>query len=375
MSVVPSSGRIPALDGWRGIAILLVLLWHSVFHFSTSSTLISKLEAAGRLSWSGVDLFFVLSGFLIGGILLDAKNSPRYFSTFYARRAFRILPLYGVVVAAYMLWQLPVYLLAGATGAYSASRLPLASYLTFTQNVWMAYLGTFGFILISPTWSLAVEEQFYLTAPLIVRKLTSTQLTTALVGIVVGAPVLRTILCFSTARGAFADMVPMPCRADALCVGVLIAVLLRNATLWKAVQRKSALLYSLSGVLLASLGWLTFGNYGQISMPMMTVGYSLLALFYGCCLLLALNGAGRSQRLLCNPYLRGLGGIAYCTYLLHRPLMEVARRLLAARFSQAPGAVELIGGLLGVAATLVIAKLSWRFFEQPWLRRGHAFKY
>jgi len=98
------SARIPALDGLRGIAIGLVLLRHAIFGVTsvegieTHSPFTSALVACGQLTWSGVDLFFVLSGFLIGGILLDARPSPRYFQTFYIRRAYRILPLYLVVV-------------------------------------------------------------------------------------------------------------------------------------------------------------------------------------------------------------------------------------------------------------------------------------
>jgi peptidoglycan/LPS O-acetylase OafA/YrhL len=90
-STVPrinSSVRIPALDGLRGIAILLVLLAHTVFHTTFQShAALNRLVALGSLSFSGVDLFFVLSGFLIGGILLDHLDSPRYFTTFYLRRA------------------------------------------------------------------------------------------------------------------------------------------------------------------------------------------------------------------------------------------------------------------------------------------------
>jgi peptidoglycan/LPS O-acetylase OafA/YrhL len=98
-SPISSSVRIPALDGLRGIAILLVLLWHSIFHVSFNHhPLMNRLVGIGSLSWSGVDLFFVLSGFLIGGILLDNRDSPRFFKTFYLRRAYRILPLYFAVV-------------------------------------------------------------------------------------------------------------------------------------------------------------------------------------------------------------------------------------------------------------------------------------
>src|SRR5438128_1844725 len=95
-------GRIPALDGIRGLAICLVLWWH--FAVSPVRANLQNLQnhpgllriaELGRFTWSGVDLFFVLSGFLIGGILLDASRSPSFFSTFYIRRAYRIIPLYA----------------------------------------------------------------------------------------------------------------------------------------------------------------------------------------------------------------------------------------------------------------------------------------
>jgi peptidoglycan/LPS O-acetylase OafA/YrhL len=95
--------RIAALDGLRGIAIILVLLWHTLTDTQPGPEPVSRLFSLLRLSWSGVDLFFVLSGFLIGGILLDAESSPRYFKTFYVRRAYRILPVYGIAVAIYAL--------------------------------------------------------------------------------------------------------------------------------------------------------------------------------------------------------------------------------------------------------------------------------
>src|SRR6202022_4240957 len=93
-------GRIPELDGLRGVAIAMVVAHHYFLEPIQASpgTWLSHVQAVGRLAWSGVDLFFVLSGFLIGGILLDARDSPRYFGTFYRRRFARILPLYVVVL-------------------------------------------------------------------------------------------------------------------------------------------------------------------------------------------------------------------------------------------------------------------------------------
>ena len=96
-----SSVRIPVLDGLRGAAICLVLLWHGFLSTLTNlphHPYVAHIFALGRFAWSGVDLFFVLSGYLIGGILLDAADSERYFAPFYIRRAHRILPLYSVVL-------------------------------------------------------------------------------------------------------------------------------------------------------------------------------------------------------------------------------------------------------------------------------------
>ena len=104
-----SKSRIPELDGLRGLAILLVLLYHFVSSPRIQPPLFHKLFAIG---WSGVDLFFVLSGFLIGGILLDVRESPNYFRTFYGRRFYRIVPLYYLWIGAYfviaLFWFKPI---------------------------------------------------------------------------------------------------------------------------------------------------------------------------------------------------------------------------------------------------------------------------
>jgi len=109
---------------------------------------------------------------------------------------------------------------------------------------------------------------------------------------------------------------------------------------------------------------------------MNTVGYSWIALFYTGCLLLAVSTArGWSHRLLCGPGLKGLGAIAYCSYLIHMPLILAGRRVLQSLAHAWPTSTWLVGGLLGVAATLVIASLSWEYFEKPLLRRGHRYTY
>lgn len=368
-------GRIQALDGLRGIAILLVLSWHLVFEKYQNSNPLPRLFALGGLTWSGVDLFFVLSGFLIGGILLDVKDSARYFKTFYLRRAFRILPLYGLITGVYVLYHLFL--------APEPSKIPLISYPTFTQNFWMAYLGVLGTAGMAVTWSLAVEEQFYLTIPVLVRKLTRTRLCWTLALVAIGAPVLRTLILLKFERGRFADYVLMPCRADALCLGVLSAVLVRIRPFWNLLLAKRVWLRCASAGLLVILGWLALHNCKQSATPMVIYGYSLLALFYMCCLLMALTETGVLHRALCNRQLMELGGIAYCVYLVHVPFIVEGRKLVPRYFPvvsrlpvpHARAVEELVAGLVGIIVTLAVAKFSWRFIERPLVRRGHSYRY
>src|SRR6266568_5097276 len=158
------TSRIPELDGLRGIAIGMVIIWH---YFSTvvragPSSPLSYLVAATRATWSGVDLFFVLSGFLIGGILLDARGATNYYRVFYRRRFFRIVPIYAAVLLIFPIFTL---LRHGAHPAPAAGAPPWYMYWTFTQNLWMAATSSLGTNSLGMTWSLAVEEQFYLTLP------------------------------------------------------------------------------------------------------------------------------------------------------------------------------------------------------------------
>jgi peptidoglycan/LPS O-acetylase OafA/YrhL len=368
------SRRIPALDGLRGIAILLVLMGHAIFQMETSSKFLSRLLDLGHLSWSGVDLFFVLSGFLIGGILLDARESPHYFRTFYVRRAYRIFPLYAALTTVFLIHHLPFHFIPGNLGNFSPLAIPWASYATLTQNFWMVKIGWFGPAAMGVTWSLAVEEQFYLTVPLVIRKVPRNLLVFVMIAVVAAAPLLRIWLLHDLRHGDLACYVLMPCRADALCLGVLAALLVRNKRGWNLLLTNRTALYGITAVLLAGVVFMIHKGYVvNTAPPVNTVGYSWLALFYTFCLLIAVSSRGTAQRLLCQRWLIGLGTIAYCTYLLHVPLVQVGRRLLEPRFSEQTA--WLSGGMLGIAATLGIASISWRFFEKPLLRRGHKYKY
>jgi peptidoglycan/LPS O-acetylase OafA/YrhL len=159
---------VPELDGIRGAAVLLVLVFHWFLSEGGLVFLPQPIYNVLLMGWSGVDLFFVLSGFLITSILIKERDADNYFKIFYVRRFCRILLLYFAV----LLLTLAVFYLTLPVDSRNwlfGSILPVWSYLTFTQNLVMSATGTMGSKIIDATWSLVVEEQFYLTLPLIVR--------------------------------------------------------------------------------------------------------------------------------------------------------------------------------------------------------------
>jgi peptidoglycan/LPS O-acetylase OafA/YrhL len=235
-----TSRRIPQLDGLRGLAILLVLVWHFIiWPVSTHHTVLSRaVTNLGSLAWSGVDLFFVLSGFLIGGILVDAKGSGRYFKTFYLRRVFRILPIYfSLVILFLLLWTAATGLRTGLAETVGRP-MPWFLYFTFTQNFWLAS-HSWDFIYLAATWSLAVEEQFYLFLPAMIRALPRQWLMTAAVTAALASTAIRSLLYLHYGPSwGNAAYVLIFTRADALMLGVVCALLLRDPR-WKSLLARN----------------------------------------------------------------------------------------------------------------------------------------
>jgi peptidoglycan/LPS O-acetylase OafA/YrhL len=225
------------------------------------------------------------------------------------------------------------------------------------------------------TWSLAVEEQFYLTVPYLIRKVQPRNLLVVLIVIIVGAPFLRMLLHAHLANGDFACYVLTPCRADALCMGVLAALLVRNARCWTLLVAYRRALYLMTALLLVGVAYMTYRGYQPFAPPMNIWGYSWLALFYTGSLLIAVTSPRNARGLLCSSWLTNMGTIAYCSYLIHFPLIYAGRRLAAAYVHGSPNLSWLVGGLIGIGATLSLAAISWKLFEKPLLRRGHLYSY
>jgi len=157
---------------------------------------------------------------------------------------------------------------------------------------------------------------------------------------------------------------------------VLAALLVRNPVFWHWLQSHRAILWSATALLFLGVVYMTWHGYDALSFPMTTWGFSWLAAFYTCILLIAVSSAGGFvQRLLRNKALMQLGALAYCSYLVHVAIMNALRHPLKAHYPQYPVAAWLMGGILGILLTILIAALSYKYYEKPMLRRGHQYSY
>jgi peptidoglycan/LPS O-acetylase OafA/YrhL len=373
------SGRIPELDGLRGFAILMVLLFHYGYRpGDPGSALLIHFRNLFRLGWTGVDLFFVLSGFLIGGILLDAKGSPNYFKTFYARRFYRIIPIYYLYILSFIL--LVVFAGKVLQAHNHAHELPtlgvgVLEQFLFVQNIW-AHSSVIALWWFGVTWSLAVEEQFYLATPLVIRFLDGARLRALLLLIIFSAPLLRAYFYFTEQPLAPHGYVFTPCRADSLALGMLAAIYWRDERFrsWLSTRRRS--LFVLVTVLFAGMAalWRWYSN-PLLFLPL-TIGLSWIGLSYAALLLLTLqNRGGLIARTARTNWLRELGRVSYCVYLIHNVIPYLVF-VLALRST--PHLVDLrTFGLMLVSAALtyLIARLSWRLIEGPLVKIGHRWSY
>jgi peptidoglycan/LPS O-acetylase OafA/YrhL len=367
----PIQTRIAALDGVRGFAILLII----GFHYYVIDGQFTKGSIAGyasslmRLSWTGIDFFFVLSGFLIGGILLEARDSPSYYRTFYIRRACRILPLYLVIVTLHVLTK-PYLPQVGQP-------VPSYVYTTLTQNIWVAVGGKLTSFWLLVTWTIATEEQFYLIAPAMIRKLSRSRLPLVVALSVVFALVLRIVLFASSSFDPRSTLVLMPARADAFMLGIGSAWLVRDerGARWLVVHRRSLYVFALTlGVALLVF---TKENWSLDTLPMSTIGFTITSFFYSVIVLLAVSDReGPLARFFSLRPLIACGTIAYGLYLFHEPVKDLL--YLSIDGAKQPHLASLRDAglyLIAFGITVVLARLSWTCFERPFVRLGHRVPY
>ena len=371
-----STIRLPELDGLRGLAILSVLFWHYGSYYKPApDSLGAWLPPLIRLGWSGVDLFFVLSGFLIGGILIANRNAGNYWRVFYLRRACRIFPLYFAVLAAFVI-------ATSAIGAQPSNwllkqDLPFWSYPLFLQNFAMAWHNSFGSDFLGPTWSLAVEEQFYLVLPFIVLLVRPARLPWVLGALICLAPLLRlTCMIWLSEHHFLSFYVLMPCRADALLLGVLCAWAVRQPDIAALLESRRRQLFQGFWILSAgsvALAW----QYQFFYHPVMVlVGFTWLALLYATTLVLAISKTETPlKRGLRLPALRKLGDIAFGVYLLHVPMVGLLHLWIYGSEPKIETPAQFAVTMVACALTIALARVSFTFFEKPIIGFGHRFKF
>jgi peptidoglycan/LPS O-acetylase OafA/YrhL len=379
---VPSfqaSGRIPELDGLRGVAIGLVLITHCLNVAATAGEpkylvhLLAFICSVKSFAWLGVDLFLVLSGLLIGGKLLDTRRSPDYFKAFYARRARGILPAYFVFLSLMAFAYAFIYPSHRAAMAWPLDHpLPWYFYLTFTTNLWMAYHNSYGASGLAVLWSLTVEEQFYLVAPLLVRFVRPARLPHVFATGILSALLLRCVLQLIRSQARMALYVLLPCRVDALLWGMLAAYSLRRPQVWSFLIQRTQWIWIIFFVLGSAICLASFSSRMNIhSIATTTVGYDWLDVFYMTALVLVLVDRHTwLANVLRRPWLTRLGTISYSLYLIHYGVYGLSMGYLLGHSGPIKSLMDLCVTLFAVALAIGLATLSWEFFERPMLSHG-----
>lgn len=355
------SPRIAGLDGVRGVAVLLVLVDHFAQDVVPNGPVSQAWVTLASFGWIGVDVFFVLSGFLITGILLDMKGQPGYFRTFYMRRVLRIFPLYyltvaGVVIAGLVMSRAGL----GASNLHQAVHAQgwLWSYL---YNWKMAVTPGFhpGGYFVSHFWSLAVEEQFYLVWPSVVLALSGRQFRACCLGLVVLSLAVR-VGCWLYGMDSAIPYVLTITRLDGLALGAWYAAM-RWEGLSTTPYERPAMLSALA--VLPAVFVLDPFTHGW---PMMTIGLTALAIV-GVALVQYVLDTPRS--LFSSRLLVTFGTYSYGIYVLHIPLkrgLEYFALFTGATIQSVvhnPFVASIAMFLIGTTLSYGIARVSWWLVE------------
>jgi peptidoglycan/LPS O-acetylase OafA/YrhL len=357
-------GRVKELDGLRAIAILSVVAWHYLGAGDGPSSTPWRIFIVGR---TGVDLFFVLSGYLITGILLANRGSSNYFAAFYGRRSFRILPIYFGMVAIYLAGRQ----LGGSARVLFDGTLPWWSYLIGLQNFWMAAEQTYGAYWLGGTWSLAIEEQFYLVFPLVVYFAPPRILPRLLIALLVLCPLGRIIAYGLGDRYGY--YVLMPLRADILAMGALIAWLEFSNSISVSVRRVFRVVFWSTACFFPIFAWVIENSNFSNAMW----GHTYLVAFYGSTVFMVLDQRDKPQR--DKPWLAFLRSrpaaffarISYALYLTHTSVLVLV--FSAVKYHESTmltwhGTALLI---CAFALSVAICAASYRLIEGPLIAMAH----
>ena len=365
--------HIPELDGVRGLAILLVLI-HHFFSISYPSSMLDWAVAYGvRPLWIGVDLFFVLSGFLITRILVETSGKPRYFRNFYARRSLRIFPLYYVSLILFLV-VCPLLPWGGFDAYREVTGQQRGWLFLYLINYFTPTVGTLGNL--SHFWSLCVEEHFYLIWPVLVWLAPKRVLPVALIGIgvVIGIRMYATMAnwpesWYYHATHARIDSLMMGAVASQLYDRIRMPIRRLRIAIWSLMVATGLVFF------IAGLRWNVRGE-GLGSL----VAMAPLNVMWACFLLLVLwkGFHPRISNLFRSHWLTVAGKYSYGHYVFHWPALYLSTIFLygspqAPRgdFGRFPSTMA--AALLATIVTLTLAYLSWNLLEKRCLALKHHF--
>ncbi len=350
--------HIPQLDGVRGLAILVVTLYRFSKEIPTDTQVGLMLHNLFALGDRGVDLFFVLSGFLISGILLDAKGNKHYFTSFLARRSLRIFPLYFAALFLFLIASQWIAPFRGMFALAESNQFYLWSYLT---NVKMSLDGDWTFGHLDHFWSLAVEEHFYFVWPLLIffcLRTTALKLACLLAG---GSALSRIAFAIFSDNGVAPDVLTL-FRCDALLIGALLALQIRTPAGLAPLRWWALALFPLC----LSIGlWSSFTDKRLFTLP-----HTLWPLMWACVLIWLLRGSERRPwaKLFNLSPLRQLGKYSYAMYVFQSPLMPIVAGICSVPLLTSWLGDALVANLVYMAVmftlTYAAALLSWYLLEQ-----------
>ena len=351
--------HIKELDGLRGVACIFVLLHHYVI-----STLTITLSGINKLIFdfisiillSGVDLFFVLSGFLVGGIIIDNYRSPNFLKVFYLRRILRIFPVYYALIISFYFGFIMLKDFHFFDDWLFKHPYPIWAYLVFVQSYFFGFFGNSGPLWVGVSWSVSVEEQFYLLTPFLMcffgkRK----ALNFILLGIVI-APFIRFYLNYKA--GFYATYMFFPARMDSLFWGVLLAYLLRDE-LWRAkLKELSFFIYAIIFLILISF-LLGIGASPVYKLTSLSILYTSL-------IWVILEGTSKKiKAFIALKIFVYTGSISYAVYMFH----QMVNGLLFGSILQIEPTISDVKSLfvtgLSLLVTFVLSHFSLKYFENP----------
>jgi len=372
-------GHLPVLDGVRGLAVLMVLVFHFVGQMLPTNGIERAIVGVTKYGLLGVDLFFVLSGFLITGILYDAHHKPHYFRNFYVRRLLRIFPLYYGVLALVFFVAPLIPLLRGPTLDYLLDRQAWA--WLYGVNVYLATHDEWSFSYLNHFWSLSVEEHFYLFWPLVVfllarrpRALIAVSLATSL------CAMLARLIGLALGVSWWVTVVLTPFKLDGLALGAFLAVMARQpAGLEWLVRALPRVLAVAGGLVAVTFIWTVVISRQGLEL-VGSVRMGLFQLLLACLLVWALVAPKHSAtaRFFCSRSMVFLGTYSYGLYVYHHfisyYLSSNQTELELTHWLGSHGAAVALQATLGGLASLAIAYASYELFEKRFLKLKRLFE-